>query len=95
MISRKKAKEVQETIFTREHQITVNNRIISQGDLIKIDGEHGGKFRFHSLVTNTITGSQWIDCLEMQKGVASAWRSFKTDRIKLIPIKRGRRKNVN
>lgn len=93
-MGRKKLTEVKETIFRHENSIDINNRIINSGDIIKIDGEHGGKFRFHSLVVNTNTGASWIDCFEIQKGVASAWRSFKSDRIKLIPIKRGRR-NVN
>ncbi len=91
-MGRRKTTGVKETAFIREESLSINNRLISRGDMIKIDGEHGGKFKFHSLVTNTLTGSQWIDCFEVQKGVVSAWRSFKTDRIKLIPIKRGRRR---
>ena len=82
------------TKFDKADSINVNNRVIVKGDFIKIIGEHGGKFKFHSLVTNKETGAQWIDCFEMQKGVVSGWRSFRSDRIKLIPIKRGRR-NVN
>lgn len=94
-MGRKKLSNVKDSAFTREEQITVGNRVIARGDIIKIDGEHGGKFKFHSLVTNTINGLQWIDCFELQKNIVSGWRSFKPDRIKLIPIKRGRRKNVN
>jgi hypothetical protein len=93
-MGRKKAAVVADSIFTRIPEITIGNRTIASGDIIKIDGEHGGKFKFHSLVTNTQTGVQWIDCFEIQKNVVSGWRSFKSDRIKLIPIKRGRR-NVN
>jgi len=93
-MARKKIAAVPESIFTRVPEITVGNRTIVAGDIIKIEGEHGGKFRFHSLVTNTETGSQWIDCFELQKNIISGWRSFKSDRIKLIPIKRGKR-NVN
>jgi hypothetical protein len=85
---------VASTIFSRVPEITVGSRTIVAGDIIKIDGEHGGRFKFHSLVTNTETGSQWIDCFELHKSMVSAWRSFRSDRIKLIPIKRGRR-NVN
>ena len=91
---RKQTAQIQKSIFDRVPEIMVNNRTINRGDIIKIDGEHGGRFKFHSLVTNTETGSQWIDCFELHKTVVSAWRSFKSDRIKLIPIKRGR-KNVN
>lgn len=85
---------VRETKFDKIGEILVNGRLIVTGDIIKIHGEHGAKFRFNSLVTNKETGSVWIDCFEMDKAVASAWRSFRPDRIKLIPIKRGR-KNVN
>jgi hypothetical protein len=85
---------VKETKFDRVGEILVNGRLIIAGDIIKIHGEHGSKFRFNSLVTNKETGAIWIDCFEMDKAVASAWRSFRPDRIKLIPIKRGR-KNVN
>jgi hypothetical protein len=93
-MGRKKLASVKETAFVREDQIVVGSRTINRGDIIKINGEHGGKFRFHSFVINTKTGAEWIDCFEVQKGVASAWRSFRSDRIKTIPIKRGRR-NVN
>ena len=93
MLKRSRA-AVASTIFSRVPEITVGSRTIVAGDIIKIDGEHGGRFKFHSLVTNTETGSQWIDCFELHKSMVSAWRSFRSDRIKLIPIKRGRR-NVN
>jgi hypothetical protein len=93
VLKRSKA-AVANSIFSRVPEITVGNRTIVAGDIIKIDGEHGGRFKFHSLVTNTETGTQWIDCFEMHKSMVSAWRSFRSDRIKLMPIKRGRR-NVN
>jgi hypothetical protein len=91
---RKNNSFVKETKFDYVDEIVVNGRTVAKGEIIKIDGEHGGRFKFNSLVTNRETGAQWIDCFEMQKGIVSAWRSFKSDRIKLIPIKRGR-KNVN
>ena len=93
MINRKKS-PIKDSVFLREFEMQVGTRTILPGDTIKIIGEYGSKFSFHSLVTNTLTGNQWIDCFEIQKGIVSAWRSFKSDRIKLIPIKRGR-KNVN
>jgi len=93
-MNRRKTAAIAESIFTRVSEITVGSRTVVRGDTIKIDGEHGGRFKFHSLVTNTETGSEWIDCFELHKSVASGWRSFRSDRIKLIPIKRGRR-NVN
>lgn len=85
---------VAETIFSREYELQIDNFLIVKGDIIKVRGEYGTKFKFHSLVTNNTTGSQWVDCFEIQKGAASAYRSFKIDRIKRIPTKRGRR-NVN
>jgi hypothetical protein len=95
MIKRRKA-NIQETKFSRVYDIEVGNFTINNGDLIKIVGEHGGRFKFHSLVTNTETGVQWIDCFEMHKRSSGAWRSFRTERIKRIPVRRGKRKqNVN
>lgn len=91
---RKDFAPISTTKFEKLDTITINNRVIVRGDFIKIIGEHGGRFKFHSLVINKETGAEWIDCFEVQKGVVSAWRSFRSDRIKLIPIKRGRR-NVN
>jgi hypothetical protein len=93
-MNRRTLAPVSKTIFSREYELQIDTFIISKGDTIKVRGEYGTKFKFHSLVTNTLTGSQWVDCFEIQKGSASAYRSFKIDKIKRIPIKRGR-KNVN
>jgi hypothetical protein len=93
MISRKTS-AIRETKFERSYEIQIGNRTILSGEVIKINGEHGAKFKFISLVTNKETGVTWIDCFELDKNTASAWRSFKPDRIKVMPIKRGKR-NVN
>jgi hypothetical protein len=93
MISRKSS-AIRETKFERSYELQVGNRTILSGEIIKINGEHGAKFKFISLVTNKETGVTWIDCFELDKNTASAWRSFKPDRIKPMPIKRGKR-NVN
>jgi hypothetical protein len=85
---------IKETKFEKQESLSVNSRTIYRGDIIKIIEEYGARFKFHSLVTNKETGAQWIDCFEIKKGVVSAWRSFRSDRIKLIPIKRGK-KNVD
>jgi hypothetical protein len=90
----RKASVVKETKFERSYELQVGNRVLVSGEIIKINGEHGAKFKFISLVTNKETGSTWIDCFELDKNIVSAWRSFKTDKIKLMPIKRGK-KNVN
>jgi len=88
---RKNKTKAKDTIFLRVPEITVNARVVSRGDTIKIIGEYGKKFKFHSLVTNTKTGAQWIDCFQIEKNMITSCRSFNSDRIKLIPIKRGRR----
>jgi hypothetical protein len=93
MISRK-ASAIRETKFERSYEIQVGTRTVLSGEVIKINGEHGSKFKFISLVTNKETGATWIDCFELDKNIVSAWRSFKADRIKLMPIKRGKN-NVN
>lgn len=82
----------QETKFTRVYELQVGNFIIARGDIIKIEGEHGGKFKFDSLVTNTENGMVWVDCFDMHKKSVGAFRSFLPERVKRIPTKRGKRK---
>ena len=95
MIKRQRTK-VAQTKFSRVYDFEIGNFVISNGDLIKIQGEYGMKFKFHSITTNTDTGVTWVDCFEVHKrGAAGCFRSFRTDRVKRIPTKRGRRKNVN
>ena len=65
-----------------------DGKMIVKGDIFKVSGEYGLKFRFDSLVTNLDSGAEWIDCYEMFRGHAGAFRSFKRDRIKRIPKKR-------
>lgn len=84
----------EQTKYSRETEVVVDGFTIVQGETIKIKGESGIKFKFHSLVTNTETGSQWIDCFEIWRGSIGVQRSFKTDRIKRIPKKRVK-KRVN
>lgn len=77
--------------FVREPSITLESgRVIESGEVIKISGEHGTKFRFLEHVINSENDAEWIDCFELHQGVACGWRSFKKDRIKPIPKKRGR-----
>ena len=86
--------------FIHENQFVVSPTLtISKGDIIKIKGEHGLKFRFHSLVTNPETGTQWVDCFELEKSGqdrtlhSRAWRSFYPDRVVVPPKKRTKRGN--
>lgn len=88
---RRKASSVGTTSpFTREYELEIGNFTIVRGDIIKIDGEHGIKFKFDSLVTNPKTGSVWVDCFELEKGVPSRYRSFAVERVKRIPVRRKR-----
>lgn len=68
----------------------VNGFTINQGDIIKIVGEHGKKFRFLNLVHNPKNGATWVDCIQLEKGVSCGWRSFYPDRVKRIPVRRKR-----
>ena len=76
------------TKFRRLFQIEVDGFTIESGELIKIRGEYGVRFKFHSLVTNIETGVQWIDCFENYRGQSGPYRSFRIDRVKRIPKRR-------
>ena len=93
---RKRAQvEVQETKFQRDFSLTIDGFEIAQGDIFKVRGEYGSKFKFYSVTTNTDTGVSWIDCFEIQRGQVGAFRSFKPDRIKRVPQRGKRAKRVN
>jgi hypothetical protein len=77
------------TNFDRTYEIEVDGWTIERGELVKVSGQYGVKFKFDSFVTNKLTGEQWVDCFEMSRGQVGVWRSFKIDRIKRIPRKRG------
>lgn len=89
-MARRKAESfiLSETKFDREYSITLDGFQIEKGDLLKVRGEYGLRFKFDSLVTNTETGSQWVDCFEVHRGQVGCWRSFKIDKIKRIPKRR-------
>ncbi len=74
--------------------VTSDGFQVSRGDLIKVRGEYGVKFKFWSLTTNQNSGSVWIDCFEVFRGQAGAFRSFNPDRVKRIPQKGKRSKRV-
>lgn len=82
--------------FLREESfITEDGKTVMSGDIIKIKGIWGSKFRFHRFVTNPNTGVSWIDCVEIEKGIACGMRSFYPDRVKVMPKKRGSRGKRN
>jgi hypothetical protein len=79
------------TKFSRVYEMQYGNFTIEKGDLIKISGEYGTKFKFLSITTNTETGSFWVDCIETYRGQSGPLRSFTIDRVKRIPKKRVRK----
>jgi hypothetical protein len=91
---RRNPTEEQPTKFSKDPELMIDGFSIIKGDLFKVKGEHGLKFKFQSLTTNLETGAQWIDCFEIQRGQVGAYRSFKSDSIKRIPQKGKRAKRV-
>ncbi len=75
-------------IFDRVYEMESGNFTIETGDLIKVVGEYGMRFKFVSITTNTKTGASWVDCHEVHRGQVGAFRSFSLDRIKRIPKRR-------
>lgn len=93
-MGRRKKTIISETKFERTYEYAFEhiNDTLKPGDLFKVSGEYGMKFKFASVVTNKETGAQWIDCFEVHRGKgglqSGVQRSFKFDRIKRIPRKR-------
>jgi len=85
---KRNATKVIETDFDRVYFMEYGNFVIEKGDLIKIQGEYGTRFKFHSITTNKVTGSTWVDCFESFRGQSGVFRSFRIDRVKRIPKKR-------
>ncbi len=77
--------------FIREYQMQYENFTIERGDLIKIVGEYGTRFKFESVTTNPKNGAIWVDCFETWRGRTGAYRSFTIDRVKRIPKRRSRK----
>lgn len=88
---RKKVKTNNDPFIREESFVTEDGRVINSGDLIKVRGIWGTKFKFTCYVTNPKTGVSWVDCIELDRGVSCAMRSFYPERIKHIPKKRGKR----
>lgn len=92
MVKRKKFKSEPDRFIRETSFVLEDGKVLEQGDLIKIKGIWGTKFKFHNYVTNPEINKSWIDCVELEKGVSCGMRSFYADRVKRIPKKRG--KNV-
>lgn len=67
-------------------------RVIAHGEIIKIHGVNATKFRFKNYTKRLDTGVEWISCFELQRNQNGIERSFRPDRIKPLPKKRGPRK---
>ena len=80
--------------YHTEESVLVDGFEVVRGDIIKVKGQHGLKFKFHGFTTNTETGSTWVDCFELQRGVSATFRAFKLEDIKRVPKKRKRAKRV-
>jgi hypothetical protein len=80
--------------FSREYSVLIDGFELLPGDLFRVRGQHGAKFKFQSFVTNLGTGAQWVDCLEVVSNTPSVFRSFKLEQIKRIPNKGRRAKRV-
>ena len=94
-MARRKQAAVQESNFKTEPYMEIDGFSISEGDIIKVKGEYGIKFKFVGVTTNTLTGSQWVDCFEIFRGSAQQFRAFKEDRIRRVPQKGKRARRVN
>ena len=94
MLKKNKA-EASETIFVTVPELDLDGFVIQPGDIIKVQGEYGSRFRFIGVTTNTVSGASWIDCYEVIKGVSSVFRSFKKEKIKRIPQRGKRARRVN
>lgn len=74
----------------KQYEFEIGNFTIVQGDIIRITGEYGLKFKFDCIVTNTRNGAVWVDCYELDRGRVRMLRAFTIDRIKRIPVRRKR-----
>jgi len=91
---RKKVVSSNQHLYSRTPSYTMQDgRTIERGEIIKIHGVWGSKFMFHDHVVRTDSGAEWIDCFELSGGQIGVWRSFRSERIKPMPRKRGK-KNV-
>lgn len=91
---RKKQVVVQDSGLETTPYMEVDGFAINAGDIIKVRGEYGTKFKFVGVTTNTRTGATWVDCFEIFRGKAQQFRAFKEDRIKRVPQRGKRAKRV-
>lgn len=92
---RKNYAEVAPSNFVTVPYLELDGFTINAGDIIKVRGEYGIKFKFVGVTTNTLTGSTWVDCFEIFRGSAQQFRAFKKERVKRVPKRGKRAKRVN
>lgn len=92
---RKKEAIIQDSGLETVPYMEIDGFAINAGDIIKVKGEYGVKFKFVGVTTNTRTGATWIDCFEIFRGKAQQFRAFKEDRVKRVPQRGRRAKRVN
>ena len=88
MVKHRREALISPTEFSTESSFELNGFTITAGDIVKVHGEYGSRFKVCGLTTNGKTGSQWVDCFEIVRGQIGSLRSFKSDRIKRMPKKR-------
>jgi hypothetical protein len=71
--------------------VTEDGKLIENGDIIKIKGQWGTKFIFQALVFNPANSRSWVDCIEMEKGHGSRFRSFYVEDVRYVPKPRPKR----
>ena len=95
-MARRKKSLLPDPFIRIPYMTTDEGKMVSRGDIIKIKGTWGLKFKFWDLVENPANGKVWVDCFELQKNgtdrveVAAAWRSFYPDKVKAIHIPKKR-----
>jgi hypothetical protein len=80
--------------FTTEPVMDIDGFLVSEGDIIKVKGEYGTRFKFIGVTTNKVTGASWVDCFEIFRGSPQQFRAFKKDRISRVPQKGKRAQRV-
>lgn len=90
-MGRRKKVQIDDPFVREQSFVTEEGKTVNQGDIVKIRGVWGTKFRFHQYVTNPDINKSWVDCVQLEKGVGCGMRSFYPDRVKVVPKKRGKR----
>ena len=95
MARRKRTISPMQHLYDRSPEYTLEGgRTILAGEVIKITGIWGTKFKFKEYVVRTDSGKEWIDCYELEKGVKCGLRSFYPDRIKPMPTRKRRNRKT-